>query len=277
MNVFAFNSLNEALNTRIDERKTFQPQLTLAKLAHNCQMQPSYLTNVLKGRATLNTDQLFRLCEQLSFNADEMDYLALLLEFEKTNYQKRKMLLQKKINTLRQQYLRAEKILAVKTVELTPEQIERYYLDPYIQLVHIFLNSKDGNCTVEMIAKQFSLALGQAASILNTLEEIKYIKKKGSHFEILVEGRHLPRDSQITRPHQILMRLKSLDQIQRLTPEQTYSFSATISTLPEVRTKIQAEFLKFLKTAEKLVGSHDSQNLYQINFDLFPWDLQSEI
>jgi hypothetical protein len=276
MNVYAFNTYIEALNQGIEEWKVLHPQGTLAKLANTCLMQPSYVTNVLKGRCDFNSDQLFRFSELLGLKPDEIDYLNLLLELKKTNYEKRRAVLEKKINEIRKQNLRVEKNLSVKTVELSAEQLEQYYLDPYIQLAHIFINSKDGKCNIEDVAKQFSIARSQAGGILNTLESLKYIKRKGNHFEILVEGRHLPRDSQITRPHQMLMRMKSIDQIQRLPIDNVYSFSATISTLPEVRTKIQAEFIKFLKSAEKLVTNHKHKNLYQMNFDLFPWDLETE-
>ncbi len=275
MNVYGFDSYTDALNQKFEEWKTGNPQGTLAKLAIDCLMQPSYLTNVLKGRCDFNSDQLFRFCELIGFKVEEIDYLLILLEFKRTNYKKRKGILEKKINELRQRNLRAEKNLSVKTVELTTEQLEQYYLDPYIQLVHIFLYSKQGKCRVDDVAKQFSIAQLQAAGVLQALEKLNYIKRKGNHFEVLVEGRHLPKDSQIARPHQILMRMKSIDQIQRLSPDNVYSFSATISTLPEVRTKIQAEFLKFLKTAEKLVTNNDPENLYQMNFDLFPWDLET--
>lgn len=276
MNVYGANSYTEALNQKIAEWKTGHPLGTLAKLANECLIQPSYLTNVLKGRCDFNSDQLFRFCELIGFKVEEIDYLLLLLEFKRTNYTTRKNILEKKINELRQQNLRADRNLAVKNVELTTEQLEEYYLDPYIQLAHIFLYSKEGKCRADDIARQFSIAQSQAAGILQTLEKLNYIKRRGNYFEILVEGRHLPKDSKIARPHQLLMRMKSIDQIQRLSPDNVYSFSATISTLPEVRTKIQAEFIKFLKAAEKLVTNNDPKNLYQMNFDLFPWDLETQ-
>lgn len=277
MNIFEYTSYYEALADKVSELKAHSPKMTLAKLAQSALMQPSYLTNVLKGRCHFNSDQLFRLCEQLNFNIEEVDYLQLLLEYEKTAYARRKSILEKKIKEIRQHHLRAEKNLSVKPVELNPEELAQYYLDPYIQLVHIFLHSKKGRCTTETITRQFSLSPSQATKIISTLEKLKYIKKNGMQFDVLVEGRHLPRDSQMAKPHLVLMRLKSLDQIQRLSTEQTYSFSATISTLPEVRTRIQAEFVKFLKASERLVNNHDPKHLYQINFDLFPWDLQTEV
>ncbi|MFZ3229829.1 MAG: helix-turn-helix transcriptional regulator [Pseudobdellovibrio sp.] len=272
MKIYQFESYTEAIFEAIDEKKMNNSKWTMAQLAQACLMQPSYVTNVLKGRGDFNTEQLFRICEQLDLNAEQTEFITLLLEIKKTSYPKRKVQLEKKIAEIRSRHLRAEKILSVKTVELTAEQLEKYYLDPFIQLVHIYLGINNES-TLDSLTLKFGIPKLQMAQVLGVLEEIKYIQKKAGQYLVLVGGRHLPRESHILKPHQILIRLKSLDQMQRLSPDQNYNFSATISTTPEVRTQLQAEFLKFLKVAEKLVKGHEAKKLYQINFDLFPWEI----
>lgn len=273
MKIFTHLSYTEALTEVIELRKQLGLPISLSALAQTCQMQPSYVTNVLKGRADFNTDQLARICDQLEIGIEEGDYLALLLELKKTNFDKRRLQLETKIKELRARHLRAEKSITTKSVELLPDQLNKYYLDPFIQLIHIFLGSYKKHVTVDLLAQKFSLPKNHVANILQTLEEIHYIKRIGNQIKVLVEGRHLPRESALLKPHHALMRIKSIDQMQRLSSDQSYSFSATISTEPEVKTLIQAEFLKFLKVAEKLVRSRDSEKLYQINFDLFPWEI----
>lgn len=273
MSIYQHISYIEALDKAIEEQRTAVSGWTLSKLAEQSQMQPSYLTNVLKGRCDFNSDQLYRVCENLEFKVDEIEYLLLLLESKRTTYKNRKRQLEKKIEQVRSQQLRSEKYLKTKPVELSAEQLEQYYLNPYIPLVHIYLGFVSGPVNAETLAKNFLTTKEQMTGVLKVLEEIKYIRRKGTSYEVLVEGQHLPRESHILRPHHLMMRMKSLDQIQRMSAEQSYSFSATISTMPEVRTKIQSEFLKFLKAAEKLVKDHPSEKMYQINFDLFPWEI----
>lgn len=278
MNIYGHNSYTEALTEVLEIKKQSGTAMTLSQLAQVCQMQPSYLTNVLKGRADFNTDQLARVCDQLDLDLDEMDFLTLLLELKKTTFGKRRAQLESKIKMTRAQHMRAEKNISAKTVELTPEQQDKYYLDPYIQLLHIFLSTHEGPAAIETLAQKFSMQKSHVANVLQVLEDIGYIKRSSgsskAKIEVLIEGRHLPRESRLLKPHHALMRMKSIDQMQRLSKDLTYSFSATISTEPEVRTKIQAEFLKFLKAAETLVVSHDAGTLYQINFDLFPWETE---
>ena len=276
MQITQFESYTDALNAVFAEEKRQLPSLTLSSLAQQCLMQPSYLTNVLKERADLNSDQLYRLCELLRLDGDDTEYLLMLLELKRTQYSKRRNELQAKIRKIQSEQLRAEKNILTPSTELTAEQAEKYYLDPYIQLIHIYLTIPQAKKTLAEIARKFAIPLRRAEQVLQTLEEIHYVQRKAKNYEVLNSGRHLPRESAILRPHQQMLRLKSLEQMQSLTVENVYSFSATISTSPEARTQIQAEYLKFLKSAEKIVKGSEPERLYQINFDLFPWEKDLE-
>ena len=72
--------------------------------------------------------------------------------------------------------------------------------------------------------------------------------------------------------HQVLMRLKSAERLQVVSPEKRYSFSVTFSTSENTRAAIHEEFLQFLVRIESQVKSSVGENAYQINFDLFPWN-----
>lgn len=272
MGIFQYESYREAIQSLLQKKKAQHSSLTLSSLAQGCLIQPSYLTNVLKGRADLNSDQLYRLGEQLSLNQEETEFLLLLLEIQKTQHEKRRRELRERIQKTRSKQLRAEKNISAKSVTLSVEQTEKYYLDPYVQLVHIYLTIPTGKKTLHDLAGKFSVSSLRMQQVLNVLEEVNCIRKRGSRYEIISEGKHLARESVLLKPHQQLLRLKGLEQLQALPPEQIYSFSATISTSPEVRTKIQGEFLKFLKIIEKMVRESEAEKLYQVNFDLFPWE-----
>ena len=275
MSAYEFDSYTEALESANAKKKLHTSGWTLIQLASACDMQPSYVTNVLKGRAHFNSDQLFKVCEALGIGSEESDYLSLVLEWQRTQVAKRKSILKKRIDKIKQQQLRAEKNLEVKKVDLSPVDLERFYLDPLVQLVHIFLGSSRGKHNSMSLAKKFKVSELQMQGVVKVLEEIKYVRRKEGHLEVLIEGRHLPSDSPMLKPHQILMRVKSLEQMQRLAGDEIYSFSATISSSVEVKNKLKSEFLKFLKNAEKLVRANEGEELLQMNFDLFPWDINS--
>ena len=61
--------------------------------------------------------------------------------------------------------------------------------------------------------------------------------------------------------------------MQRLSSNEAYSFSATITGSDETREALHEAWLGFLKKAESLVKESRSEKAFQINFDLFPWEL----
>ena len=66
-----------------------------------------------------------------------------------------------------------------------------------------------------------------------------------------------------------MQKMKSIELIQKLKAEQKYNFSVIFSATPEVKKEIQENFFKFLKQCQASVQDAKSQELYQLNFDLF--------
>jgi len=55
------------------------------------------------------------------------------------------------------------------------------------------------------------------------------------------------------------------------TSERDYSLSVIMTADPKMQAKLRARFLDFLKDAEAMVKDAPSEELYQMNFDLFCW------
>jgi hypothetical protein len=89
---------------------------------------------------------------------------------------------------------------------------------------------------------------------------------------VINQSLHLPKDSSLIHPHQTLLRVKSIEHQQNKSQDAgNYAFSVTFSCDEEGRKKIQEEFLKYLKSVQKTVQNAGSEEVYQINFDLFSW------
>ena len=53
--------------------------------------------------------------------------------------------------------------------------------------------------------------------------------------------------------------------------DQRCAYSVTFSAEERIRARIHEAFLKFLREVEPLVRESPAQEVYQMNFDLFPW------
>lgn len=236
-------------------------------------MQPSFLTNVLKGRFDFNADQLFAVSNTLGLAKAEREYLLLLLDHERSVFKPRKEELKKQIEEIRKENQKTEKHLAVKAVELSSDAQAQYYLDPFAQLTLVYLNLSPYDKQPEKLGATLGISQTHLGEILKILTGIGYVQRDGGTYKVLARDRHLPKRNPLSGPHLTLMRLKSIDQLQRLSVNQSYSHSVTLTGTDETKDALSDAYLSFLKKAEGIVRPARSEKVFQMSFDLFPWDL----
>lgn len=273
MSIYSHLDYRSLLSERISQAKSRTTSLTMSRLAERTGIQPSYLTHVLKGRADFSPDQLYAISEHLHFSREEREYVLLLLEYERSSHVARKAELKAQIDLTRERSLATEEHIKAKKVnELGPEEVE-YYLDPLCQLVHVHLNFEEFAREPLRLAKRLAISESHLEEILGRLQSAGYIEPEGRGYRVVRRNRHLPKTSPLCQPHQVLMRYKSIDQIQRIPEKERVAFSVTFSSTQEDKQAIHHAFLEFVKKAESIVQSSRREHVYQINFDLFPWSL----
>ena len=271
-----FNTLDyrKGLVGLFQRTKRADPQLTYARVAEHARVQPSYFSNVLKGRGDFSGDQLFLVCNALKIEEVEADYLALLLEWERSAVVTRKQALKKRIDEIRRDRLRTHRHLKAKPVTLETLDEAAYYLDPFIKIIHVYLDLPTYAREPERIRNELGLSAERLELAIRSLEKLGMVEQDSSGvYKVLIKNRHLPQSSPVCLPHQALLRLKSAEQLSRLPEEKRQHVSVTFSTSSSVAEKIHEEFLRFLSSAETLVKSSSGQRVFQMNFDLFPWSL----
>lgn len=273
MSAYKHLQYRPALEEAVENRRKLPGKFTLRKLADASGLQASFLTNVMKGRFDFSADQLFAVSTELGFTPSERDYLLLLLEFERSAYKPRRDELKKQIENIRKENQQSEKHLSVKVVELSPDAQAQYYLDPFAQLALVHLNLPAYSKHPEKLAGVLGISKTHLGEILEILVRIGYVQREGSHYKVVAWATHLPKRNPLCGPHLLLMRLKSVDQLQRLSGDQAYSHSVTISGTEETKELLSDAYLGFLKKAEGIVKAAKSEKAFQMNFDLFPWEL----
>lgn len=270
MNLFEQKNYRKAFGTLFLARKE-TGGFSLQELAQRTRIQPSYLTNVTKERAHFSADQIFAIAEALALSPAETDYLQLLMEWERAEHPSRKKSLEARLQRDRQENLHAEKVLATAAPKLEGETLERYYLDPNVELLHLYLRTEGAPTETAAIARAWGLSPAYTAEILRFLDSTGLARRKGKGWKVEPVHQLLPRTSPLCKPQQALKRARAAEAMQRISPEKAYSFSGTLSMNEETRTQIQARFLVFLKECEKLVLASSRQGVYHLQFDLFPW------
>lgn len=273
MSLYKHLSYRKAIEEIVEIRRKLPGRYTLRKLAENCRLQPSFVTNVLKGRFDFNADQLFAICSELGLPDPEREYLLLLLEHERSVHKPRRDQLKSKIDEIRKESQKSEKHLAVKVVDPQQADQTQYYLDPFAQLALIFLNLSPYNKQPDKLGAALGISQTHLGEILTNLSKIGAIQIENGLYRVVSRNTHLPKSNPLSGPHLTLMRLKSVDQLQRLSREQSYNHSVTFTGTAETMTLLSDAYLGFLKKAEAIVKPAPSQAVFQMNFDLFPWEL----
>ena len=285
MNIFQEKSYRQAIEKIVSTRKHLDSRMRFSLLAEAMRIQKSYLSKVLKGEANLSSDQLHLGCQYLELNADESRFLQLLLEKERTGIPERKESLDAQVEKIRARNQETRKHLTapeVRSAEQSgPLGAGEYYIDPLNQLVHIALTIPRYLADPRKLAGVLGVSSLRIESALQTLARLGVIsirpeedsdnRSKG-RLELLQRQVHLPRGSPFYRPWRAQLRLWALQRMQELGAKEAYTFSVVFSTDEATRKEIHEKFLEFLSWAEKRVETGKPERLYQMNFDLFPWD-----
>ncbi len=271
---YQFVDYRKALVAIVQRRRQTESTLTYARVAEAGKVQATYFSNVLKGRGDFSSDQLFLILSFLAAEESERDYCLLLLDWNRCEVPARKSSLKERVEAFRQKFLATQRHLTATPVNPESTGDIEYYLDPMVQIVHVYLGLPAYAKDVKKIQSEIGLSAEHLQRTLRLLERLGYVQlDRHGHYKSVVKNRHLPQTSPVCLPHQTLMRLKSAEQMSRLPDSHRYHVSVTLSTAPEVLDEIRAEFLVFLKKAEAAVKGAPEEKVFQMNFDLFPWSL----
>lgn len=275
MSFFDGDSYKALLKSGLLARKEIHgTSFTFQKMALACRVQKTYLSRVLndgEGKAHLSADQLFLAAGYLGLGEEERRFLFLLFERERSTIPARRRALDRELELIRKKHRRVEKALKVQEVVLEGEELRDYYLDPFMQITHMFLTVRRYADEPERIRTELGLEKERFRRILQGLHRLGIVTLDGGKARVAKRGLHLSADSTLLQPYRMLLRLRAMDQIQRLPQERCVSFSVVFSADEKARKTIHAAFLEFLKTAENTVKSTRPEKIYQLNFDLLPW------
>lgn len=272
MVVFEFNNYRKAFDQLFKQQKKLMGnRWSLAKMADLTHIQPSYLTNTIKGRAHFSSDQIFAVGEQLGLKEKEIEYLNLLMQLERSTHPKLKKQLHNQLDQIRNENLRVDKVIRTEQSPLGEVEKAQYYLDPLIELLHMYLGVDGVPTEIASIAKIWQLQEKKVTEIIAFLQQVGLVRLKGNKWQVESIHQHLSRDSYLTQPQQILKRMKAIEVIQKLPKERAYSYMGTFTATEEVKDEIRTLFLDFMKKIEPRIRESRAKDIYHIQFDLFPW------
>lgn len=271
MNIYLENCYKKSLTKYLLFRKKLRASYTFEAMAQACGVQKTYLSKVLKHDGNLNLDQLFSACEYLKLKPLESEFISALYHYQTSQHAKRREQYKQKIDEIRLKSQATDSKISFKNEKSIQNSIMEYYADPYFSLVHMFLTIEAYSKNPETMQSVLQLDDKKMAYYLDRLELMGIIKQEGTFWKVVQDTLHLPEGSPFVKAHRTLLRLKSMEQLERLNSKDYYSFSVIFSSEESVKREIQERFFQFLEGVKKIVEKGNEKEVYQLNFDLLKW------
>jgi uncharacterized protein (TIGR02147 family) len=260
------NYREKLLKILSDRRKT-SPRLTQSYFAERAGIQRTYLSHVLAGRADLNADQLFSLCEVLGLSGMARDELSLLLEIERCGIASRRQMLMQKLQQLREDSMRSENFLSNKTSRANIS--EQYYQDPFMPAVHMMLLIKRFQSRPARISDALGIPPSRLAQILNGLREMGIISGDENEPMVNLPNLHLAEKHPLSRVHATEMRQLAIHRRMVSDDPRELYFTASFTADAQTLAAIKAQLLSSIGTISNNVAKAPSDEVAQLNIDLF--------
>lgn len=271
MNIYSTDNYRKAIKILIENSKLKGIEITSSLLADQIRVQRPYFSKVMNNQSDLNSDQMFLLCNFFNLNEEEENYMQLLLDYARTGISLKKEKLKSKIKAIQNLNLDIKKHLKHEVITENSPLFNEYYLNPYMQIIHMALLIKRFQNINELV-KVLNVNKEMIESVLVKLEQLKLIKKEKNKISVTKNKIHLPKNSFLFHPHQNMVRIQSIQKIQqKINDPNQYCFSATFTADDKIQKEIQLEFLKFLDKVKNHLSEGETKEVFQLNFDLFSW------
>jgi uncharacterized protein (TIGR02147 family) len=274
MGIFQHFDYRLAIRDFINEHKSAQNNLSYSSYAEAIGVQNTFVSKVFNQNAHLSEDHLYLSFDFLKFTDSEIKYLRVLYDFERTGLHERKNKLKQQILSLQEENRQFRIHTSARVLQPELDQgFGEYYLDPMNLIVHAYLGIQKYCDRPEALHDVLPMPPPQVNSILETLQRLKIINRLPSgNIQVIKPSLHLDIRSIFCSPHQMLFRIKSTEQIMKLGADKRFIFSLTFSGNHDLKGRIQDSYLRFIKEIEKMIDENkNSDRVYQLNFDLFPW------
>lgn len=272
MSIYKYLDYRAFLKNEIERQQNERVKFTMTSLAEKAGIKIAYFSKCLSGTADFNADQLYLIGKNLNLSDDEIDYLLIMLDYARSYHHQKKSYVLKKLQKIQKEFLTTEKKIKTSQVGITLAEQFEYYQNPLLLIIHTAIGLKTFQKKIPSLASALGISLDTLHQALKKLIDLNIIEKKGDEYRAKISDLHLSPSSPLCQVHQTLMR-QQIIQHHMSTEDKTdqYNLLITFSADEKAYQHIKDRFLNFLTDADKIIAAAPEENVYQIQFELFPW------
>lgn len=238
---------------------------TVQRLAEHLRVNPSFVSQVLKGDKHFSSEQVFSATRFFSLPPVERDFLIGLHQWERAGTHELKQHYKELLDKIKIKSQQVSKHIAKKTILSETDQA-RFYSDWIYSALRLFCTTEKVN--LKKICDRFQLSSSKATEIIDFLLSVGLIKTDGAYFTIGVTNTHLPANSPYIASHHKNWRVRAMNKHTQL-GEDELAFSAPLGISKADFAKVKLEILELISRVSRRVNDSPTEDLACLNIDLF--------
>lgn len=261
--VFSAKNYKEYLKKIIDlnhEERGFQ-----ARMAEAAGCQPSYLSQVLKGKVDLLPDHSVGIAKFLQLSNLESDMLHTLIQKDRARMKDYQVYLQQKIEKLKETRNLLQERLNVQKASKSIEHF--YYSSWYWSAIHIS-TSISSLQTPENLSKRFGLSIAKIRTILETLQKYNLVEYTNGRWIFHKPAGHLSRDSAMTELNHAHWRQRAILNVQSDDADAVH-YTSVLTIKPDDFIRIRDTLIQAISDSRKISDPSPSEEIYCLTLDFF--------
>jgi uncharacterized protein (TIGR02147 family) len=259
MKVFDYSDYKAYLAERI-------PSGSKSKLAQYIGCQPSFLSQVIRGKPNLSLEQAVLVNEFLEHGNLESHFFIGLVQIQKAGSPKLKKYFQDQINEVKQKRASISSRVTAKR-EISEQTRGTYYYSWIYPVIHVLVSIPVEH-QLSFLREKTGLPRETIEEVLNFLESIELIKKKNTKYTVTQNRVHLKSTERAVLQHHRNFRLKALTHLEAVHPENLH-YSSVIALSREDTERLRAEILKLIENSEEILAQSPEEIAYGFCIDFF--------
>jgi len=238
------------------------------KLADHCQMNRSYLPQILNSKAQLSEEQSLRCANFLGLNPIEIRFFQNLVRYSKTSSADLRSHLGAELKSIQLEAANLAHVL--KDTEQSNEEIaSHYYSQWFFSAIHIATYNVKLRSPFE-IGRYLNLELQVVQKVLKYLERVKLVQQTPDGLYVPLESNfHLPKDSVHSFKHHANWKIKALEALERPI-EHNFHYSSVFGISKKDLMTFKSHFVKFVSSTRNLIKeSNPEEELCAYTIDFF--------
>lgn len=237
-----------------------------AKMAQAAECQPTYISQVLHGKAQLSLEQAERLSRFLALSKEETQFFLLLVNRDRAGSQELKAIFDQQIKERIVQRMSVINRLGPNNV-LTEEQRAIFYSSWQYLAIHMALTIPELQ-NREMLASYFNIKLERVEKVLEFLVETGLAIQDKMTYTTGTPVIRLGKDSPYIVKHHSHWRQQAMESLERESPLDLH-YSAAITLSKNDISKLKDRMLEQIKENIQIVRDSSEEEVYVYNLDFF--------